>query len=768
MIEAFADGVGGPEDEDQARSAFLELGLDLPLRDALSRFNTPTRVATLIADEPFASLNLVEVLVDRRKIDTVLRRWPNVGRKSRVDFWQLALLGFAQRMKDVGVTAVPRSTIVNLLAINPDLLTLEPEVWDDLPFSLSGDTPLGDCDLIHLCEEAVRRLTARDGEILRRRFPARLDDIATLDELGKDYGVSRERIRQIESRGLRLMRTLLPRPRLGALLNRWSRGWSALAGEDDVLLLSGLPLSRRGVDGRILLLFEVAKLDLSAFLDMRAHRYSKGWLAAHADRPLVDDVAAKLGAVFETKHLPRPLSDFGPPRATRAALLLTQGVHVSGGYVFSAKPSPRPRRTATVHALIAPNRRPTSILDLHFTYIRATPQDACSPRDLLIVMQEAQHLFIETAEGEWAALGAGDVKPVWPSGSTPDSRICEADAAPEEPDDQGFDDDGDPTVASALRDALARTGPQSIGQLMSEAPRILPEGRSRHSVGPTLIGRPQDFVRILPGVYALTDQAPFGEALLDRPLPYLLNPAQARLFAQGRRAGEPWGAFPLWVPEAEMRLCQWARSADGDDLYRSLLAIADIDAWPAPPDFRAEWRDLKRRYGRYDLVGAVREDLIHERPPIDRIFAALIDLQAYGHTNWIRLNRILNKRIDSHSGCALLVALSALGAISSQGKADDSAWQLPHSIGDAAEPWRNRLAEAQHAQGALSWSSPIGKTLSSAIVDGRRDIPAWANAELVSRAYSTPQTGDSQGRDPEAALLAERRMQEFLAWVEDT
>jgi RNA polymerase primary sigma factor len=95
---------------------------------------------------------------------------------------------------------------------------------------ISLDTPLGDSDDGHLCDiledprivppseevlqarlaKHARRmlasLTPREEKILRRRFGIGVDDSHTLDEIGKEFAVTRERVRQIEAQALRKLR----------------------------------------------------------------------------------------------------------------------------------------------------------------------------------------------------------------------------------------------------------------------------------------------------------------------------------------------------------------------------------------------------------------------------------------------------------------------------------------------------------------------------------------------------------------------------------
>ena len=59
---------------------------------------------------------------------------------------------------------------------------------------------------IRAIDEALGSFSERDADIVRRRFGIRDGRVETLQEIADDYGMSRERVRQIESRCLRALR----------------------------------------------------------------------------------------------------------------------------------------------------------------------------------------------------------------------------------------------------------------------------------------------------------------------------------------------------------------------------------------------------------------------------------------------------------------------------------------------------------------------------------------------------------------------------------
>ncbi len=63
-----------------------------------------------------------------------------------------------------------------------------------------------DHDLDDVMDEALNGLTLREQDILQLRFGMDGNEPHTFDAIGDKYGISRERIRQIESKGLRKLR----------------------------------------------------------------------------------------------------------------------------------------------------------------------------------------------------------------------------------------------------------------------------------------------------------------------------------------------------------------------------------------------------------------------------------------------------------------------------------------------------------------------------------------------------------------------------------
>jgi len=105
----------------------------------------------------------------------------------------------------------------------------------DSPLEEQGETKFGDLledhDAIsplkiaeqHSSKEAISRLlkalNPREEQILRMRFGIGYDEASTLEEIGQTLGVTRERIRQIETKALQKLREPNCRQQLESLLN---------------------------------------------------------------------------------------------------------------------------------------------------------------------------------------------------------------------------------------------------------------------------------------------------------------------------------------------------------------------------------------------------------------------------------------------------------------------------------------------------------------------------------------------------------------------
>ncbi len=74
--------------------------------------------------------------------------------------------------------------------------------WDDLLPEPSGEDVFDEAETERIVTEALADLPERQADVIRMRFGIGRDSDMTLEEIGQIYGVTRERIRQIEAKGL--------------------------------------------------------------------------------------------------------------------------------------------------------------------------------------------------------------------------------------------------------------------------------------------------------------------------------------------------------------------------------------------------------------------------------------------------------------------------------------------------------------------------------------------------------------------------------------
>jgi RNA polymerase primary sigma factor len=111
---------------------------------------------------------------------------------------------------------LPTERVREILRINQDTVSLEQPVGDEDDFNLSdliedrGAVVPDDAATRSLLDAAVREalghLSEREQDVVRLRFGLEDGKIRTLEEVGKEFGVTRERVRQIESKTLAKLR----------------------------------------------------------------------------------------------------------------------------------------------------------------------------------------------------------------------------------------------------------------------------------------------------------------------------------------------------------------------------------------------------------------------------------------------------------------------------------------------------------------------------------------------------------------------------------
>src|SRR5690554_1168262 len=111
---------------------------------------------------------------------------------------------------------LPASQVESLLSISKDTVSLETPVGNDGASELRdlladefGESPmesLATDALAETVERALSTLNQREQKILRMRFGIGAEESSTLAEIGREFGLSRERIRQLQALAIRKLR----------------------------------------------------------------------------------------------------------------------------------------------------------------------------------------------------------------------------------------------------------------------------------------------------------------------------------------------------------------------------------------------------------------------------------------------------------------------------------------------------------------------------------------------------------------------------------
>lgn len=704
-----------------------------------------TRLEAVLSRPPFWDMTFAKAMEDFFNTTHRITQTRNCGRKSVEEFRRLCERHIRRRLTENGFGRQDR--FVSLIFDNSTAACEHnPDTAPDNP-GLPDEVATAEHErLADRLEWLLSQLDQRASTVLRRRNGIGQQGRETLEEIGADFGVTRERIRQIESKSLRKLRTQIRRYPIEQLLQQEGPGqWVVIAKNAPVLTKAQLPSRRRDVDAYVTLALSILDVRLDQWIDRIALPLPEGWIHPLGDASLVEAVAEDLQKAIARAPLPQALGALtnANPEVAQAACELVLGNPIRLGYVMPPRVGARLTRLIGLHTLLAVAGKAQPVEELLPIYHSHFANDLCSERDAEIVMGAAPHLFLEIEEGSWLAIGA--------AGTTLKSL------APAERDDQSQEEEPG-TIAHALQVALQARGPTRLGDLLDDAHAILPEGRSANSIGPVLITRREIFIRVLPGTYGLSEHVSAIAAHLPDDLPILFNDNQARLYALARYAGEPRSIFPFWTPTAELKLCRWARHSSEADVFASLLSVADPADWPVDSTECANWQRLKYQQGRFAIGMTLRRDAAYELPPLDRILAACVYAHSQGGLNWIAANRLSGRRIDSHAGAGLVALLVCLGALK-EPDAQGFQWQMQHSVTSTLDVVRSELTGELARTGELDWSRGAGVLLAGQVAHAILHPKSWVShsAVVAMLGQQTVSVASEASDDPFELLMAERR-----------
>lgn len=638
-----------------------------------------------------------------------LRGFKNFGRKS-LDELEHAIEDLLQRRlaKLIPAEQLPPVLTIDELFENfsPKFLQSLLDVYPSLTEAVVNPSDprfvLDDAiDIRHEIGSIINGLSNKEKDVLYRRFGLQGHCTKTLEEIGNEFYVTRERVRQVEARAIRRLQVGARSAVFKHLLERKTNLlWEALSLGHEVLLPDDLQQQRhRSVDPvQQLALTIVYEGDLSKWVSDSGTPFGVGWIrtdrAVEALRPILQAVEDHLC------NLPLPRSVGGiaddldvAPEDVALAVRATGRYRVFEDYVLDRTAGFGTRRIVRFHSVFL-EQQDKDLLDFNIAlaaYRRRYPEDDVGSRVFDMEMRRAPHLFTSLFDSVWLPLPDQGFAFRRRGGI----RYNTAGSAP----DREFDGD---TIISWLVGKLRELGPTRTVDLRDHAsaefgPSILPS-----SIQATLVMEPR-FVRLAPGVFGLqehivalsAERAAFPDAFF--------SPAHCRYYVMARKAGDPMNLFPAWSFGFEAQLCGWSKLHHPNELYRSLLSVADPESWPSSDEDRTAWAHTKSIYGRYEfdaLNPSIRDAAL---PNEGHILAALAVLGTLEGLSWISVNRTAHRRLDSGHAVADLALLIALNAIK-----PTQQWQERHfpeadhsSVFARMASERNRTAVPRWTKGNL-------------------------------------------------------------------
>lgn len=563
----------------------------------------------------------------------------------------------------------------------------------DLATLLHGTDPRLRLTPLEHIQDTVARLPEKERETIIRRFGLDGERPRTLEQIASRFHVTRERVRQVEGKALGRLRIGANRSAFKRILNAESQAvWDLLADRTDIIMPADLQDRRDEMSPHFLLAIEVCHGRINDWLDAYGQVALGGWLQPGSDLVALQDNTARIACWGRNAPEPVPLTTACRQARVQArdflnAARLQPEVKLFEGYVCLGVLGSQARRTCRLHSLAVSlgGGRSFDVCTLRDAYAVKYPDDVVSARVILLQLVRAPHLFLRLFDWIWISLSleldhsAGAIDHI-PFSRVPMLARSEFEAG---------------SIGDWLQEVLANNGPSRTVDLRQLAGVAFSNSISQSSIGAVLQSNP-DFVRIAPGVYGL-QSAVIAWSGPNSACPALLNETQCRYYALARKSGDPIAIYPGWSSAVEMSLCRWASSNASDDIYRSIVAVAEPSMWPVSPDEVDEWLAKKLVYGSYRLPAS---DLPRDMrlPPADSFLSSAAYLATTGSIAWTTVNRTSQRRIDSIKAASTLALLVRFGMAS-----PPLHWQERHHATPKAVVAVTASLSDLSRTGALSW-----------------------------------------------------------------
>lgn len=177
----------------------------------------------------------------------------------------------------------------------------------DKVMAASTEQELASFDPVEIVTALFRELGSREQDILRRRFGLHGKDGETLEEIGRSYNVTRERVRQIENAAVKNIKnrpyfTDAVKPVQVVVLNCLEKHGGIMA--EDHLLEYVLQTAHRDPVQRQHLLFLLSRLGSERLVREELDGYLPSWRVNFVDWDKVKDTLAEITRILEAHGQP--------------------------------------------------------------------------------------------------------------------------------------------------------------------------------------------------------------------------------------------------------------------------------------------------------------------------------------------------------------------------------------------------------------------------------------------------------------------------------
>ncbi len=597
-----------------------------------------------------------------------------------------------------------------------------------------------DVSIERLFDEALNCLNDREKDIIASRFGIGGRVQETLEEIGERLGVTRERIRQIESKALRKLKNLNSAGFLRRFIELQREDiFRNLSANGSVVLEKRLGEAAKCLSGEQRCAIKVLYGSEESWLNEVARRAPLGWYLYPCAAEDIEDWKEAIRSYIRNVNLPRPVVSLIEPlqlseEELELALTFMPEVSTLSGYIVEGNISARKRRCVQLHLLMTSKygTKPAPIENIREIYNYYYPRDRCSWRDLEIVMTDATHLFINLNESGWFPLCHVVSLQKLDSREEKDGRSLNLLKTNESEQDEYI---GNDNLVGILHEILDKEGPMPFIGARERFSEIAGDRYSPNSVLPTLITNTA-FVRLAPGIIGTKRQLSEIDPVCGFS-PILLRASQCKIYVLAKKAAPPVIEYPFWTPRMEYEWCKWAEKNADKALFQSLLAVCSPNDWPVSHNECQWWSRRKAREGFYNLninVPRSKQTAID----LDDLFAVALYTYIYGSINWMVANRITGRRIDDQHIISVLGLLVCAGVIIPTGN-----WQESHQVGARANDFILMLTKERAELGVNSWSKvnlqifEVNKDAEDTWVDPR-DLEHWKSNILVDDKLKIP------------------------------